>query len=526
MSDTEIVIPQALAPFQRVWTDTVERPLDIFPFPNTTITSSNCSQIIRFDFPGNQFLDVVHRQMMLEFTLSVPLAGTTPAQVADYCGYLISTIRVFVNNELTEEILNVGQLNTLLQAMMATTDSQSNFAGESRGAKQSQFGVDYSLQPCGDITEATAAKLNVGFIGPIFNNTTQANLTTLLISGITFRIPIAPKGSFFAPPQGLIPLFRLPNVRIELTFNPKQYVLIAKGPTTKTAGGAAADSALQDYSISNMRISCMYAQSISLAKVYSEPEWLQSFWGYYFYTVNLQGTNNLLPIVTAFKSSRYIIGVLANPAQFTGDQAAVVGTTNTIIGGNTQYNTGQTTGILSDRNRFTYFYGCGGYGQGSAILACNTTNDGLTTGTTDSIFGRDAYVVPSALNFQQNNEWIYQQDLTTRTQFFEEILKVFPEVQHSCYFNTLNFPGIRGVIVINLQSPALKDQFICGNRAAEGQATSFVKLNFQRNPRDFVASGAVSLAGTYLQSVQLMCWICFDKTLRVNMESGLATVDS
>jgi hypothetical protein len=524
MADTEIVIPQALAPFQRVWTDVVERPLDIFPFPNQQINSSNCSQIIRFDFPGNQFLDVVHRPMYLEFNIQI--AGGT-ALLAKYCGYLINTIRVFVNNELTEEILNVGQLNNLMQAMMETTDTQSNLAAELRGVPQSQFNVDYSITPIGTGLNAIAAGSagnnaggtdSYGYTLPVyFGQRLDNQIAYFTYPGIVVRIPIAPKGSFFSPPQGLIPLFRLPNVRIEFTFNPKQYVLVARGPVASGVGPNA-DTALPDYSITNMRISCMYAQSIAMAKVYSEPEWLQSFMGYYFYTVPLQSTNNLLPVVTAFKSSRYLVGVLANPAQFTGDQPSaliVAGTAATFIGGNPVYNAGQTT-VLSDKNRFTSFYGMGGAGEGANVLVNNSA--------AGPIYGRDAYWIPNALNFQQNNEWIYQQDLTTRGQFFEEIMKVFPEVQHSVFFNTWNYPGIRGVIVINLQAPALKEQFICGNRAAEGQATSFIKLNLTRNLRDNLVTAAAP--STYLNTVQLMLWICFDKTLRVNMDTGLATVDS
>src|SRR6188768_1092143 len=110
---SDIGVPTVLAPYKRMGTDVVSRKLDIFPYPNGSVNSSNASQILRFDFPPSVMLDCTSQGLEFSFTLNVTGAGATSAtdwkricaMPGECLGHLINTIRVYINNEMVEETL-------------------------------------------------------------------------------------------------------------------------------------------------------------------------------------------------------------------------------------------------------------------------------------------------------------------------------------------------------------------------------------------------------------------------------------
>jgi hypothetical protein len=360
-------------------------------------------------------------------------------------------------------------------------------------------------------------------------------------NGLYYRIPLAIPGQFFNQRQGLIPLHRLPKVRMEITFNPSTYVLFS--PTSATLSNTAANFLLQDYQISDIRISAMYAQSPSLVSMYDAGNWNYSFLGYSYYTAPVSSNSNLIPISMPFKSSRYLICVFANPAQYTG-----MVTTNGSSTAPGAYRNGTTlaatafpnTGAVNayaDSTRWSNWYGLGGaYGgpeyvdnssNSFRIQASSAVGGAETPGAPGMIQGgNDNLCRPSMVNFQQNNEWIYQQDLTKRDQLWRELTKVVPAVKRSTFFNVNNFPGIRFVLAINLQTPELSDQFICGNRAAQGQSLGYLRFYTESAGGSNASqqyTGATSTSP--IAACLLQAWICYDRVVKVQERSGLTVVD-
>jgi len=392
--------------------------------------------------------------------------------------------------------------------------------------------------PSGLVTTSTnAATCSYSFGGdgyPIRKpaaNPLQTQLTSLSPNvsggGRYFRIPLAIPSQFFNQPRGLIPLHRLPKVRLEVTFNPAPYVLWSPNISNNYNSSATpvpfdTPALLSDYQLSNLRISAMYVQSPALAGVYDDGAWQYSYLGFSYQTVAVTGTSNLLSISMPFKSTRYIIGVFANPSQFSGLQGAVepvdatTGATyhNTTSGGLrcAQAYAGTATGqnCTSDFTRWSNFYGLGGcYGGRGFGPDCSNP----------PLMGSDSQVcIPSAVNFTQNSEQLYQSDLAYRDQFWRELTKVWPKVKGSTFFNVTNFPGIRYVCAINLQTPELSDKFICGNKNTIGQSLGYLKFN--TNTTDPQGGSSVVQSGC-----NFICWIAYDRVLRVEAGSGLCTVD-
>lgn len=617
-------VPSMLLPFTRLGTDIVERQLDIFPYPNSNINSSNASQIMRFDFPPSVMLDCTAQGLELDFMFKVVDVATmgslsntlkrVQAFPGECCGHLINTIRTYINNEMVEETLNFGQLSSIIQQLSTNTIDSSCMEQQFRGRYRNENTFEYAIRADGQMlmggglfqvsTMSTNASLttvnfNAGaltqiptgdatgadnsglFLTTLEPSTTSATVTSSALSGnfieneiLTFvsptqltvataqgnsrvanyyinglgynipqstrgfplwkqkldfrngrrlRIPISLPGQMFNQRQGVIPLSRLPKVRMEITFNPAAYVLFA--PTSNTAVNTQANYAAQDYLLSDLKISAMYGQAPSLVAMYDSGNWEYSLLGYSYYTSPVPaGNSQLIPISIPFKSTRYLLAIFSNPAQYTG----LVNTSTTAgllpLQSGTQVsstgfpNGGGTGGFIgaADSTRWSNFYGFGGC-YGGAEYVDNTSNfpggPGLQSGTNSlgCFQGQNASVYPTNINFQQNNEWVFQQDLQSSTQFFRELCKCLPAVKRSTFITVDNFPGVRFVLAINLQAPELSDQFICGNRAAQGQSLGYLKL---------YTSAAIPISACVMQS-----WICYDRMVRVQQRSGLTVVD-
>lgn len=627
-SDT--ALPVVMAPYKRAGTDVVSRQLDIFPYPNGTVNSSNASQILRFDLPPSVMLDTISQGLEFNFKLQIiansSLASDTfkriQAMPGECLGHLINTIRTYINNEMVEETLNFGQLSSMMQQITENVVDQSCFEQNVKGRYMSMSTFPYEIRGDGQMLIG-AAQYVVGNVAvstgsttvtftsnplqttqslfdpniaansglfltlfdplaaaestptiPLTGTTEMTEIATFntssqtatvqtsvlndkqaryiingngynipqsfrnqafslyaqkdaLQKGVKFRIPLAMAGQMFNQRQGLFPLHRLPKVRIEITFNPASLVLWS--PTSQSAVNTPSNFAAQDYQLSEMRITAMYCQSPSLVALYDSGNWEYSFLGYNFYTVPVvAGSSFLLPISTPFKSSRYLIGVFSNQAQYNG----ILPTADSgdrglpllngqivqafpVASGQPGYVANQII-ASADPTRWSNWYGFGGC-YGGASYVDNTSEATLVQNgsglpaSAGCYQGRDPTVYPTQINYQQNNEWIFQQDLQGRDQFWRELTKVLPAVKRSTFFNVTNYPGIRFVLAINLQTPELSDQFMCGNRAAQGQSLAYLKLNLN-NPS--------MVAGCTFQS-----WIVYDRVVKVQEKSGLTIVD-
>lgn len=381
---------------------------------------------------------------------------------------------------------------------------------------------------------------------------------TTASKGRDFSIDLAIFGELLYG-DGLIPLNRLPRPRLDIVFNTAASVLYI--PNTQSIVAANYVPQLGDYSITNLRINAMFAQSPSLVQAYNMGDWLPTFTGIDFFSVPVQaGQTQSIPIPMTYKSAKYILGFFCNPAQFTGANGIGTDKTYNAAGGTTpsatpyvvgpaadRWWTGVTTlnppqfspGLLdggaqnwaaavanllfpqSDYTRTENFYGLGGsYG------GCNNI-EGYVDGVVDlrAASGAVPYVVAGGSNwylqpqctfpligndktvgsisnlfFNMNSENIYQQPLSDPNEFMDELLKVFPGMKDATWLNKSNFPGIRFVLCINLQTPEMQ-KFISGARSAIGQQMAF--LNFNIN-------NAVPISGCSFQG-----WIAYDRTIRV-----------
>lgn len=640
---SDIGVPTVLAPYKRMGTDVVSRKLDIFPYPNSSVNSTNASQVLRFDFPPSVMLDCTNQGLELNFTLAITanssLSASTFSRIQAFpgecLGHLINTIRVYINNEMVEETLNFGQLSSMLQQATENIVDSSCFEQNVKGRYTAMETYPYEIRNdgmvllgssqyqigwCATQNSGTTVSFNssVGTgsgssVFPPYNgltsgaadnsglwltlqapyaeddskvydyrdtyattelltipNTYQCTVGTAVLigkeclytingngynipqsfrnssmslyqqktalrNGVKFTIPLAVGGQFFNQRLGLIPLHRLPKVRMEITFNPAAYVLFA--PTSQSSVNTLANFNAQDYLLSNMRISAMYCQSPTLVSLYDAGNWEYSYLGFSYFTAPM---SQLMPISMPFKSSRYIIGVFAGAGQYTGISSGTW-TPNTTLGGGTglplldgQIVTGSWPRVGSseiigpaDSTRWSNWYGLGGCYGGSAYID-NTSEPlphylgtgitGLVCTPVGSYQGRDPDSQISALNFQQNNEWIFQQDLTGRDQFWRELTKVLPSVKRSSFFNVTNYPGVRFILAINLQTPELSDQYICGNRAAQGQSLGYLKVT--TGPTNNSTATGTPVTGCLFQS-----WIVYDRVVKVQERSGLTVVD-
>lgn len=99
-------VSNRMMPFMRFGTDVIERLLTVIPYPQASITSTNCSQPLRFDFPPGTMLDCTQQGLKLQFTMRINRAanasvgsGKVMPFPGECMGHLVNTQRVFVNNE-------------------------------------------------------------------------------------------------------------------------------------------------------------------------------------------------------------------------------------------------------------------------------------------------------------------------------------------------------------------------------------------------------------------------------------------
>lgn len=354
-------------------------------------------------------------------------------------------------------------------------------------------------------------------------------------TGKHVRLPLALPGQFWNQKKGLIPLHRLPKVRFELTLKPAQFVLWAPNIACNGSTGtrvATSGAPLGDYMITDMQIQAMYCQSPALAAIYDEGTWLCTILGFNYVTqIVAPGTSiQALPISMPYKSSRYIIGVFANPAQFQGvvgyttstgssansgvNQAAIVASTGAIAP-NSNYVLSSTsaTGLQSqyvDSQRWSSFYGLGGAYGGSGFGPDNSA---------PPLVGNDLGMSgPATVQFQINSESIFQTPLMRNTEFWRELTKVWP-VRGSTFFNVSNFPGIRYICAINLQTPELADKFVCGQKMAAGQQLGFLNISFNTTDRYGNAAAGPIVGCSFCG------WICHDRLIKTQRETGLTACD-
>ncbi len=189
-------------------------------------------------------------------------------------------------------------------------------------------------------------------------------------------------------------------------------------------------------------------------------------------------------------------------------------------GGNAIFSTPATNGGYTDLTRWSNFYGGGGWYGGlnhTTTVVSNVANP-ITTS------GYDALLIPSAVNLLQNSQNLFQQDLSSRAQLWEQLVKVWPEVSKSSYFNTYNFPGLRTILAINTQVPSIRDSFISGTRALDGNSMIYLKLNYTPNPLNGTSTAKTGFS--MASGSALHCWIEFDRIVRVDLETGLTGVDN
>lgn len=549
-----LALPKKYAPFVRDLSDVTERQLKITPYPNVSITSTNCASVVRFELPPSGLLDLSEEGLYLDFNMQLLQpdgSATLGSRIGPYFGHLLKEVRVYINNELVEECICQGQLNNLIQSMCTPWQESIAFGDAIQGSQPQPLNPLYGSTPIGyaiqlpddpvntpSLGALAPAEDNRGYNIPSYTGMTQTQTTAVLgtAPGPAFRIPLTLKGSIIGPGAGIIPNFRTTKFRIELTFNPSSLVLYARSPVADN--GAAV--ALDDYKITNLSITAMYAQSPSLAGAYSGNDWVHSHvqWSYYQAPLKVQlspPAELSIPINVPWKSTRYILGVIANPSQFSGGLAVPFTPTDekywtNAQTGNVTLSSGSVVGT-NDDTRWNYFYGLGGYFGGAQHGPFNTeyTEAALDPPVRSRWFGQDASYIPTTINFYQNGEWIYPVDLQSRADFMTEIEKVFPSVRTSAFFSVTNFPGIRGVIVINLQTPTIAQEFVCGNRSDNKMPIGRLKLalgpNFgpnSMNPTVTTSNAAVSL----LAGSQFVSWVCHDSTTTINFESGSVTTVS
>lgn len=561
-------VPEKVAPFERVFTDVVERQVDVFPNPQSTISSSNAGQICRFDMPTANFLDMTAtgKPLELEFNMVTTQLGDL---VGNLCGFLIQNIRVFINNEQVLETLNHGQLNSLWQnatsdkskrdsvgwalmgglpdpvnsqslnsdgswfnaGLWGTINNAANPAVLTNGRPPFTSAINAGDVVIGKYSYNSSSTLGATGLG-VYNIPGAPGMTawtraTVLNTANTiyFKVPLDIPGGLLGMKKGLIPLFLIPRMRIELTFNPAIYVLFSQRPNIGTAAGKL----IGDYNISNLRISLNCIQSLSLQKLYKQGiKWSTSFLGFNNFQTGLQSATSIqtVSISAPFRSLRAVMGYVVNPAQFTCGIPVDMHTANsnlTFGAGNMVTTNNAVSDIQGDNTRWDNFYGGGGFGGGANA----STATGMALGTPCTYRGQDASYIISALNFQVNNENLYQQDLITRTQMWDEVLKVIPDARRAPWFDESTFPGTRHVVALNLQSPSLSDNFINGNRAADGNALCYLRIGFGANPN--TAAGTSQPVTASPNSVppanlQFVCWCIHDRVLNVNIETGATTI--
>lgn len=552
-------VPEKVAPFERVFTDVVERTVDIFPNPNSTINSSNSGQIVRFDMPTNNFLDMTStgKPLELELNLKTGQAGDIPGNLL---GHLIQNIRVFINNEQTQETLNEGQLNSMYQNTvsdqsrrngvawalagglpdpMAPTSLNSdatflnnNALGHTAGALATARPVSIvSADGTTTINNSAAVMADLRYNIPSPPGMTTATRAAVVnVSGMVYKIPLDIPGGLLGMKKGLIPLFLIPRMRIEVTFNPALYVLFGiKNPTN--ASGGANNTAIGDYALTNLRITLNCIQSASLQRLYKQGmKWSTSFLGFNYFSTALSGAvaAQTVSISAPFRSLRALVGYIVNPAQFTAalPQDRSLPASLVAVAGNATSCTTAPGDAVADNTRWDNFYGLGGCAGG----ANSTISTGLQVTAPPAYRGQDSQYIVNVLNLQVNNENLYQQDLTTRTQYFDELIKVFPEARRSPWFTESTYPGIRHVIALNLQSPSLSENFINGNRAADGNALCYLRIGYAANPLTSNAGVSQLLTAPLAPNtvpgpgIQFVCWAIHDRVLQVDMSSGATYV--
>lgn len=356
-------------------------------------------------------------------------------------------------------------------------------------------------------------------------------------NGVTVQMPIALPGTFFNQRQGLIPLTRLPKVRVELTFNPKSYVLWSPNcpavqnavstQSTDVATTSACNSAnfnVWDYELSDIRVNAMYAQSPSLVVAYDANTWSYSYLNYGYFTAPAVSTTSLLmPISMPYKSSRFLIGVFVNPGQYVG----LIATSGSALPTRQSDTAGVQLGKFpnnpndlgcpeADATRWSNWYGLGGC-YGGPRYVDNASGNLAQCYKGNFVNG----VIASAFNFQQNNEWIYQQDLTKPVEYWRELTKIIPAVRSSTFFRTVEAQTTRQLYSVCLEAPELADQFVCGNRAMNGQSLGYVKVNLGTSPYRKDGGAPIGpIAGCLFQA-----WVCYDRVIKVIQGSGLTTSD-
>lgn len=553
-------VPEKIAPFERIFTDVVERQVDIFPNPQNTINSSNAGQIVSFDMPTNNFLDLTAtgKPLELECLIQTNQLGDL---LANNCGFIVQNVTITINNEQINSTIQHGQLNSMWQNATSDKSMRDSINWAMHGGLPDKVNSQ-SLNSDGSFLnhlgwgETTTAippatqgappfvttndqgvLSNFKFVGQnyLYNIPEPAGMTgytraqVLKTSGIYVKIPLDIPGGLLGQKKGLIPLFLIPRLKINVSFNPSVYCLFSK----RAADVSVAGTAVGDYTMTNLRISLNCIQSLSLQKLYKQGmEWTTSFLGFNYFTSALQrGTAaQMISISAPFRSLRALVGYIANPSQFVAGVPVdrkvqanqLVATSGNSVCGSTNAD------AQADDTRWDNFYGLGGCSGGYNGTLSTALSIGPNAAATvgPCYRGQDSSFIVNVLNFQVNNEQVYQQDLSTRTQMWDELIKVIPEARRAPYFDESNYPGIHHIIAVNLQSPSLSENFINGNRAADGNALCYLKIGWTANPN--VGPLTSQILTTPLteaaNNIQFICWAIHDRVLKVNIQSGATGV--
>lgn len=562
------VLPKEFAPHVKNFSDVISRKVSVGPTPLDTITDGNAQGVTSFELPIAGMIDLTQdiylqfaaRPVLIQEGAEAVLPNSPPSFPGNRFGHMIRSLRIFCNNVLVDECLEQGALNNLVQGM--TTPWQNSVSGfDAIMGKEPQpynpligsTPIGYKISTPDDLelkfASMGALPLNYDNLAavdpfdppfydqrfPVYTGMNILESQERIHAGVGnwFRVPLSIPGSFLGSKNGLVPVFRLSRFRIEITLNTHDYIF----STFPKNVGDPPEGLFLDMQFSSLSVGFSLLQSTALARTYSGDEWMHSYLSWHrgqamiggpnFSVVRAQPVRSLIPIQSMFKSCRYLIGVLANPDQFKGavPLTEVFFGLDIMQGGNGTF-VQDPTNIdgQSDPTRFDNFYGLGGYLAGAATgpwYLPEVAGEGR-----QAYFGQDASYLPTAINFRHNGEWVYQQDLANRVDFYREIEKVFPSVRKSAFFSVQNFPGIRGVIVVNLGVPAMAEGFVSGRRTEPMFAVSYLKLELTPNFGPNTTNPTVTTAqGNLLAKTQLLYWVCHDRQMAVDMRNGACVVD-
>lgn len=268
---TRMHIPSTLMSYTAAATDVLQRVFQISP-QTATWTESNATQSLQtLSLPRSDFLDC-SQAMYLDVNVTGSSAGAS-GYITDPGTNILSQVMVVTGGAQCEEIYQFGVAQTILTLANSNYDDAFSLLSFQQGR--------------------TAAQ-------------TEVSQIALFGRGQNLRIPISLNGieSFLSRKTGLVPLYSLPQIAIQVLVNPTNYWITSNTASTQNT-----------FVMSNVRLICNLIQSASLMHYYDQAPFQCSFQTLRQVQFPLSaGTVQSLNIPMAFKSAKYIFGCVQVPS--------------------------------------------------------------------------------------------------------------------------------------------------------------------------------------------------------------------